>query len=174
MLKLNFIESHLPFFEEIISHFQNDATFLMQKLHMLYSLEDEGECAANTFAKIKYETPFGMLDKTWSYFLHGYECRFKNHENNQQVDVILKFKGEYSVLDPYFLGVYLKTHPIFSQINIENEFEDGSKIISVLKKKKKIFIVKSDVSLIIGYNGDEPIYNPLNFKGIKFVNNSQV
>ncbi len=53
----------------------------------------------------------GRLDSRWRYGFHGYECGFRDGHTGQEVEVILGFRGEFGVLDPYFFGRFVASTP---------------------------------------------------------------
>lgn len=53
----------------------------------------------------------------WSYEFHGVECRFKNQETKQVLEVKLEYPGIYDVIDPYFFSVFLETSQHWVELN---------------------------------------------------------
>ncbi|MBO2011638.1 DUF6896 domain-containing protein [Hymenobacter negativus] len=164
----NFIEKNIDTFIVIIQAFTDDAKSLVKKLSQKYNLEIDDKMPANSFFKLKSQIQNGYIDKQWSYFLHGYECRFK-HENGNIIDVVLTFENEYGALDPYFLGRYIRTNPKHTNVStrIQNEFKDGLKIIKVLRENNLLLTINNQAGVIIEFENDEAIYVQQTFEGIK-------
>ncbi len=167
MLTFRIIEKNIALIKEVIRNFQIDARQLVEKLALLHGLEIEKKFPMNTFMPIRNNGQHGVLDKKWLYFFHGYECRFKNIENGHTVEVIMKFEDEYGAIDPYFLGKYMKTNPKYVDFEIPDEFNYGLKIIRFLKKREMLLNIENQAQVIIGFEGDKPLYESFDFKGIK-------
>jgi hypothetical protein len=167
MLTFKIIEKNIDLILEIINDFQNDARLLVEKLSQLHGLEIDKKFPMNTFMKIRNHEQHGFLDEKWSYFFHGNECRFKNIETGHTIEVMLKFEDEYGAIDPYFLGKYIKTNPKYVDFEIPDEFNYGLKIIRFLQKREMLLEIENHAQVIIGFEGDKPLYESFDFKGIK-------
>jgi hypothetical protein len=167
MLTFKIIEKNIDLIKEAIHDFQNDARLLVEKLALLHGLEIEKKFPMNTFIKIKNQSQHGILDEKWLYFFHGHECRFKNIETGHTIEVMLKFEDEYGAVDPYFLGKYIKTNPKYIDFEISDEFNYGLKIIRFLQKREMLLEIENHAQVIIGFEGDKPLYESIDFKGIK-------
>ena len=80
----------------------------------------------------------GMLDDSWEYWFHGYECQFRNVLTEQVVDVRLKNYGnKRAILDPYFLAVFVRTTPEEAKVSelLRDEFHDTARVLEILFKK---------------------------------------
>jgi hypothetical protein len=163
-----FIKNNIDTFIAIIQYFTDDARCLVRKLSQNYSLEIDSKLPANTFFKLKNQTQSGCIEKQWSYFLHGYECRFK-HENGHIVEVILTFENEYGALNPAFLGKYIRTNPkhINMSTRIQDDFEDGLKIIKTLQENNLLLIINNQAEAIVEFENDKAVYIQKTFKGVK-------
>lgn len=117
--------------------------------------------------KIRNHEQYGFLDENWSYFFHDNECRVRNSENVHTVEVMLKFEDEYGAIDLYFFGKYIKTNPKYVDFDISDEFNCGLKIIYFLQKRKMLLNVENHAQVITGFDGNIPVYDLFEFKGIK-------
>lgn len=164
----NFVKKHIDFFINVIQDFTEDAKTLVIKLSKTYNLEIDDKMPLNTFFTLKNQKQVGLIDENWAYFLHGYECQFK-HKNNHIVEVILKFQNEYGALDPVFLSRYINTNPkyLHLDIRIENEFEDGLKIINTLNKCKLLVKIENTGNVIYDSLNNNFLYIEKEFKGLK-------
>lgn len=170
-MTINFIKKNINIFIQIIQEFASEAEFLVKKLVMVHNLNLEGKIPINVFSKLKYEAQFGYLDDEWKYFFHGFECRF-THKDGKIVDVVLKYKDEYSHI--MFIGKYIETNTKYSNISkkIKDTFQDECKIIKVLKEYNLISEFENEVDIILEFGDDEKeIFRHLS-KGIKLNQNN--
>lgn len=85
----------------------------------------------------------GELTDSWHYSFHGFECRFRNKDTKQVLDVILGFPNEWGVLDPYFFHEFLKTTPEFEEIAVllEDGYHDTARALDILEKQGLLRLV---------------------------------
>ncbi len=75
----------------------------------------------------------GRLDSRWRYGFHGYECGFRDGHTGQEVEVILGFRGEFGVLDPYFFGRFVASTPGLEGVAclFKDDFHDPRRALEV-------------------------------------------
>jgi hypothetical protein len=76
----------------------------------------------------------GTLVDGWSYWFHGYECRFQHTSTGQTFDVKLGYQHEFGVLDPYFFFQFVSTTPGLESVAdlIRNGYPDVTQVFAVL------------------------------------------
>ncbi|PJJ60044.1 DUF6896 domain-containing protein [Hymenobacter chitinivorans] len=97
----------------------------------------------------------GVLKAGWSYYLHGYECLFRNNRTGQEIDVILINCPEFGCLDPWFFLQYINTTKEFIELRewLGNEHENAKKVLTVLAKAGML-------SQLSSARDDRPLFAP--------------
>jgi len=91
----------------------------------------------------KFDSDNHKLSKKWSYSFHGGDVCFSNSKTGQIVDINLKYKGYYGVLDLWFFQYYMKTTKSFKLLS--GHFEDNTpkliQLLNFLEDKNKLILV---------------------------------
>lgn len=132
---------------DIIKDYAHDTRKLVNDLANKYQLTIDRDYPFNTFHLFRMNTPMGELDGEWSYFFHGFECKFKNRKTGQEVEVFLTFSDEFGALDAEFLGRYIRTNPRHDDFpfKICHNFHDGNIILEVMKEEGRIKKISNQV-----------------------------
>jgi hypothetical protein len=74
------------------------------------------------------------------------QCRFKNKQTKQIVEVEISFGDEFGVLDPYFFGLFMSSTPQFkSLVNMFPDlYHDTSRALDVLEEIGRLVHVGND------------------------------
>jgi hypothetical protein len=77
----------------------------------------------------------GELKSNWKYQFHGDACRFDNTVTGQFLDIKINRKGNYGVIDDYYLFKFVETTEELKHIiEIIGSKDEFSKILSELEK----------------------------------------
>lgn len=78
--------------------------------------------------------PQGRLPDGWTYWFHGFECRFRYPPTGQVVEVCLGFPGEFGVLDPWFFAQFVESTPELEAVwdLFDDDFHDPRRAIETL------------------------------------------
>ncbi|TGE24708.1 hypothetical protein E5K00_05725 [Hymenobacter aquaticus] len=98
---------------------------------------DWRELMQTKMAHIRRGQARGQLGAEWTYFLHGFECRFENGKTGQVVEVIINNCPEFGCLDAWFFLQYINTTEQFAGLRewLGNEYENAKKVLTILARQ---------------------------------------
>lgn len=112
--------------------FREEATQLINTLIDTYQIDTSDTLS---FRKIIKNGRKGKVDKSWTYWFHGAECRFENQTTGQAVEVIITNGTEWGALDSYFFLKYINTTPRFKELAtfFSNDLSSLTKALNLLE-----------------------------------------
>lgn len=128
---------HQRFFESCAKDYRNLAKNLILELVRKKKKKLDEDFPFLTFNRMKGSRKHhkGKMNE-WEYFFHGYHCYFFNTKTKLEIEIPFMFGMEFGDLDPYFFSIFIKTNPDYQPLPfiIENNFEDGKRILNVMLK----------------------------------------
>ncbi|GAB2805830.1 hypothetical protein GCM10027043_00610 [Ferruginibacter profundus] len=126
--------------------FRTDANTLMLALarEFDFSIDDCGAWPSSVYNTSHNNK--GILNREWTFYLHGSHCRFDNLHTGQAVEVLYTEKPEFGILNGFFFYKYMQTTEEFKGL--------AARFIDYLNVYKAIDILcKEDILTKIPGNG---------------------
>jgi hypothetical protein len=101
---------------ECAKAFRQDANQLMGLMSNTFGIDLQTLDGLHELKYKKSQKQRGTLNKEWTYFLHGQECRFENTITGQIVEIIVSTRPEFGYLDCYFFYQYMATTERFKML----------------------------------------------------------
>ncbi|MDF2381374.1 hypothetical protein JMG10_07860 [Nostoc ellipsosporum NOK] len=133
---------------ECARSFREQANHLMNLMAKAFDINLQTLDGLHDLKYHKSQKQRGLLNKEWSYFLHGAECRFENKATGQTVEIIVITKPEFGYLDCYFFYNYMATTERFKELAayFDNNYLHVCKAIDLLAHEGVLTRV-SDLSI---------------------------
>jgi hypothetical protein len=136
------------FFEQCAKDYRALAITLMGALSKKLGIELDPDFPGRTLNPLKRDRTRGQgTIGEWRYYLHGFDCGFKNQKTKQCIEASLIYGAEYGVLDPYFFSKYIKSSPQYYPlpVAIYEDYEDGQQIITKMLALGKFELINSNI-----------------------------
>jgi hypothetical protein len=101
---------------ECAKAFRQDANQLMGLMANTFGIDLQTLDRLHELKFKKSHNQRGTLNREWTYFLHGEECRFENTITGQIVEIIVINRPEFGYLDGYFFYQYMATTEWFKML----------------------------------------------------------
>lgn len=111
--------------------FRNDANKLMLQLSQKFDFNINNCGAWPTPVYKTNHNNKGILNKEWTFYLHGSHCRFDNLKTGQAVEVLYTEKPEFGFLDSFFFYTYMQTTNKFK--NLANWFMNDTNVYDAIQ-----------------------------------------
>ncbi len=141
------VEDNQVFFEQCARDYRKLGKELIFKLADKLNTTLNADHPLATFNKFKANDQQRGKFENWSYFLHGFHCRFDNEKTGQYIEVPLVFGLEFGDLDPYFFTQFIKSTPNYKPlpVNIYENYADGERINNKMLLLGKFEKINSNV-----------------------------
>ncbi|RYU78256.1 DUF6896 domain-containing protein [Hymenobacter persicinus] len=105
--------------------------------------------------QLKMRQARGAVNEEWTYYLHGWECRFEHTGTGQVVEVIVANLPECGCLDAYFFLTYINTTAAFAELRqwLGNEDANVGKALRILRSQgvlQQLAAARDDRNLFAG------------------------
>lgn len=144
------IEAHQHFFEQCAKDYRVLATSLFYALIEKLKIQVNEDFPLLTFNPLKIGGKSNGEVNGWFYYLHGFDCGFKNKKTKQYIEVSLISGKEFGTLDPYFFTQYIKSTKSYLPlpVGIYENYADGKRIIEKMTELGKFETINSNMSHI--------------------------
>ena len=89
----------------------------------------------------------GVLNDSWRYFFHGFQCGFTHRASGQVVEVEFGFGEEFGALDPWFWHRFLETTPRYAHLAswLALGYADARRMFDVLIEAELLVAIRGQI-----------------------------